>query len=138
MPRYVVERLAGALDAQSGRGLNGADILMLGVAYKKNVDDLRESPALRLIEMIEARGGRAAYHDPFIPVIPRTREHAALAGRRSVALDPASLAIFDAVVIATDHDGVDYPAIARAARLVIDTRNALGRAGEAGPTIVKA
>ncbi|MBV9079209.1 MAG: nucleotide sugar dehydrogenase [Methylobacteriaceae bacterium] len=138
MPRHVVERLAGALDAQAGRGLKGAAILMIGVAYKKNVDDMRESPALRLIELIEARGASVAYHDPHIPVIPRTREHAALAGRRSIALEPGTVAGFDAVVIATDHDAIDWPALARAARLVVDTRNACGRAGLAGPTIVKA
>ncbi|MBV9079252.1 MAG: nucleotide sugar dehydrogenase, partial [Methylobacteriaceae bacterium] len=67
-----------------------------------------------------------------------TREHAALAGRRSIALEPGTVAGFDAVVIATDHDAIDWPALARAARLVVDTRNACGRAGLAGPAIVKA
>ena len=138
MPRYVVERLAGALDAQGGRGLNGAAILVCGLAYKKNVDDMRESPALRLIELIEARGARVAFHDPFIPVITPTREHAALAGRTSVPLTPENITRFDAVVIATDHDEVDYAALVRAAKLVVDTRNACGRAGLTAPTIVKA
>ncbi|HEV7873315.1 MAG TPA: nucleotide sugar dehydrogenase [Enterovirga sp.] len=138
MPRFVVERLALALDARARRGLNEADILLVGVAYKKNVDDLRESPSLRLIELIEARGARVAYHDPFIPVIKPTRDHPALTGRRSVSLDLNSVAAFDAVIIATDHDGIDYAALARAARLVIDTRNACARAGVSGPTIVKA
>ncbi|MDB5591105.1 nucleotide sugar dehydrogenase [Enterovirga sp.] len=138
MPRHVVDTLATALDRQAGRGLRDADILVMGLAYKRNVDDTRESPALRLIELIEARGARAAYHDPLIPVIPPTREHAALSGRRSVALSPEAIRAFDAVVIATDHDGVDYGALAASARLVIDTRNALGRAGLSGPTVVKA
>jgi UDP-N-acetyl-D-glucosamine dehydrogenase len=138
MPRFVVERLALALDARARRGLNEADILLVGLAYKKNVDDLRESPSLRLIELIEARGARVAYHDPFIPAIKPTRDHPALTGRRSVSLDLQSIANFDAVVIATDHDGIDYAALARAARLVIDTRNACARAGVSGPTIVKA
>jgi UDP-N-acetyl-D-glucosamine dehydrogenase len=138
MPKFVVERLALALDARARRGLNEADILLVGLAYKKNVDDLRESPSLRLIELIEARGARVAYHDPFIPVIKPTRDHPALTGRRSVSLDLKSIASFDAVVIATDHDGIDYAALARAARLVIDTRNACARAGVSGPTIVKA
>lgn len=138
MPKFVVERLALALDARARRGLNEADILLVGLAYKKNVDDLRESPSLRLIELIEARGARVAYHDPFIPVIKPTRDHPALTGRRSVSLDLKSIANFDAVVIATDHDGIDYAALARAARLVIDTRNACARAGVSGPTIVKA
>ena len=138
MPRLVVDRLAEALDAQAQRGLNGADILIVGLAYKRNVDDTRESPALRLIELIEARGARVAYHDPLIPVIPPTREHAALAGRHSILLSAAHLGKFDAVVIATDHDSIDYRALADASRLIIDTRNALGRAGIAGPAIVKA
>ena len=138
MPRHVVERLGEALDRQAGRGLAGADVLVVGLAYKKNVDDTRESPALRLIELIEARGARAAYHDPLIPVLPPTREHAALAGRRSIALTADALASFDAVLIATDHDSLDLALVARHARLVVDTRNALGRAGLSGPTIVKA
>ncbi len=138
MPRFVIDRLAETLDRQARRGLNGSDILVVGLAYKPNVDDTRESPALRLIELIEARGGRAAYHDPFIPEIPRTREHAALAGRRSIDLTPETVATFDAVVLATDHDALDLGLIAGSARIVVDTRNALGRAGFAGPAIVKA
>ncbi|TDR93824.1 nucleotide sugar dehydrogenase [Enterovirga rhinocerotis] len=138
MPKHVVDSLARALDASVGRGLNGAEILVLGLAYKRNVDDTRESPALRLMELIEARGARAGYHDPLIPVLPPTREHAALAGRRSVDLSPESLQRYDAVVLATDHDSLDLPLIARHARLIVDTRNAFGRAGFSGPTIVKA
>ena len=138
MPRHVVERLAIALDAQARRGLNGAEILIVGLAYKANVDDLRESPSLRLIEMMEARGARVSYHDPYIPVIPPTREHGALAGRRSTALTPEVIAAFDAVLIATDHDEVDTAALAASARLVVDTRNACARAGITGPHIVKA
>ncbi len=138
MPRHVIDRLGAALDAQAGRGLNDADILVIGLAYKPNVDDTRESPAFRLIELLEARGARVAYHDPLIPVIGPTREHAALAGRRSVELSPDAIGMFDAVLIATDHDGIDYRALASTARLIVDTRNALGRAGIHGPTIVKA
>lgn len=138
MPRYVVERLTVALDAQAKRGLNGAEILLVGLAYKANVDDLRESPALRLIEMIEERGARVAYHDPYIPVIPPTREHGALAGRRSTALTPEAVGAFDAVLIATDHDEVDTAALAASAKLVVDTRNACARAGVTDAHIVKA
>ena len=90
------------------------------------------------MQLIESRGARAAYHDPLVGEIPPTREHAGLAGRRSVPLTPDGLAAFDAVVIATDHDAVDYRLVAGEARLVVDTRNALGRAGLSGPTIVKA
>jgi UDP-N-acetyl-D-glucosamine dehydrogenase len=138
MPIYVVARLAEALDRQGGRGLSGAKILLLGIAYKKNVDDMRESPALALIEMLEKRGAEVAYFDPHIPVIPRTREHASLAGRRSRPLSPEMIGDYDAVLIATDHDSVDYKSLAGHARLVIDTRNACARAGATGEHIVKA
>ncbi|MDP4024981.1 nucleotide sugar dehydrogenase [Methylobacterium sp. NEAU 140] len=138
MPGYVVDRLAEALDRSAGRGLRGARILMVGLAYKKNVDDLRESPALTLIERLTARGAAVDFHDPHIPVILPTREHAVLAGRRSVPLSPEGVAAYDAVLIAADHDAVDYAALAAAARLVVDTRNACGRAGVSGPHIVKA
>jgi UDP-N-acetyl-D-glucosamine dehydrogenase len=138
MPVYVVARLAEALDRLAGRGLNGAKILLLGIAYKKNVDDMRESPALVLIEMLEKRGAQVDYSDPYIPVIPKTREHAALAGRRSQILAPPMIGGYDAVLIATDHDGVDYKSMASHARLVVDTRNACARAGATGDLVVKA
>jgi UDP-N-acetyl-D-glucosamine dehydrogenase len=138
MPVYVVARLAEALDRLAGRGLNGAKILLLGIAYKKNVDDMRESPALVLIEMLEKRGAHVDYSDPHIPVIPKTREHAALAGRRSQILTPLVIGGYDAVLIATDHDGVDYKSMASHARLVVDTRNACARAGATGDRVVKA
>jgi UDP-N-acetyl-D-glucosamine dehydrogenase len=123
MPYYVVRRLAEALDARFARGLNGARILVVGLAYKKNVDDTRESPALLIIELLEARGAEVAYHDPFVPVIPATREHSQLAGRRSVPLESDVLAGFDAGLIVTNHDGIDYAALANALPLLVDTRN---------------
>ncbi|WP_275430037.1 UDP binding domain-containing protein, partial [Klebsiella aerogenes] len=85
-----------------------AKVLVIGIAYKKNIDDMRESPALRLITILETRGATTDYHDPHVAVIPRTREFAALAGRRSVALSDAAIATYDVVLIATDHDAVDY------------------------------
>jgi UDP-N-acetyl-D-glucosamine dehydrogenase len=129
MPDHVVETLARALDQRFAKGLNGARILIVGLAYKKNVDDLRESPSLRLIDKLEARGAKVAYFDPYVPEIPRTREHASLAGRVSVAWDLAEFSFYDAALIATDHDGVDYPGLAQSAQLVIDTRNACARSG---------
>ena len=138
MPRHVVDRLAEALDRRTGRGLNGARILVVGLAYKKNVDDTRESPALTIIELLEARGARVAYHDPLIPVIPPTREHAGLAGRRSVPLEPAPLADVDAALIVTDHDAVDYAALLEAVPLVVDTRNVTRRLGAHAERIVRA
>lgn len=125
MPRHVVDRLALALDRRAGIGLSRARILLVGMAYKKNVDDSRESPGLRLMEMLLERGAAVEYHDPFIPVLPVTREHAALAGRTSVAWDAETLAGFDAAVIVTDHDGIDYQSLAAHCPLVVDTRNAM-------------
>lgn len=138
MPRRVVARLAGAMDERLRRGLNGARVLVLGIAYKKNIDDMRESPSLRLIELIEERGATTVYHDPHIAEIPMTREHAPLAGRRSVALTPEEIAGCDAVLIATDHDAVDYALVLDHARLVIDTRNAVNRLGLSMEKVVKA
>ncbi|WP_434625677.1 nucleotide sugar dehydrogenase [Azospirillum sp. B2RO_4] len=125
MPRHVVDRLALALDRRAGIGLSRARILLVGMAYKKNVDDSRESPGLRLMEMLLERGAAVEYHDPFIPVLPVTREHAALAGRRSVEWTAERLAGFDAAVIVTDHDGIDYHSLAAHCPLVVDTRNAM-------------
>ncbi|WP_342362184.1 nucleotide sugar dehydrogenase [Terrarubrum flagellatum] len=138
MPYLVVDRLAEALDRVRGRTLSGARILVLGIAYKKNVEDIRESPSIKLIELIEARGAQADYHDPFVAVIPLTREHAALAGRRSASIAGDAAAAYDAVLIATDHDAVDYAAIAAQAPLMVDTRNVCARLGIAAPHIVKA
>ncbi len=134
MPRWVVERLAEAIDRRFGKGLSASRILLLGVAYKKNVDDVRESPAFVIWELLQARGAEVAFHDPHVAEIPRTREHAGLAGRRSLALDPATLEGFDAVLVVTDHDAVDWGLVARHARLVVDTRDRL----RAAPNVVAA
>ena len=138
MPHYVVERLAEALDQRSGRGLNGARILVIGLAYKKNIEDPRESPALKLIELIERRGGRADYHDPFIRAIPTMRAHPQLAGRTSQPLDADTVATYDAVLIATDHDDIDWRSLVANARLVVDTRNVCERNGIRALHVVKA
>jgi UDP-N-acetyl-D-glucosamine dehydrogenase len=138
MPRVVVERLAEALDRRLGRPLSGSRVLIIGLAYKRNIDDLRESPSLKLIELLEARGAAADYHDPYIAAIPNTREHAALSGRSSIALAPATVAGYEAVLIATDHDGIDYSALVANAKLVIDTRNVCERSGLSAPNVIKA
>jgi UDP-N-acetyl-D-glucosamine dehydrogenase len=138
MPRWVVQRLADALNDRAGRGLKGARILLVGAAYKKNVDDMRESPALKIIELLEERGAAVDYHDPYVPELRRSREYPHLAGRRSVPWDPALFSTYDAAMIVTDHDGVDYPALLASCRLVVDTRNACRRAGAAGENLVLA
>ncbi|HET9161611.1 MAG TPA: nucleotide sugar dehydrogenase [Caulobacteraceae bacterium] len=138
MPRRVVEKLAEGLDARTGKGLNGASILVIGVAYKKNVDDLRESPSLVLMELLEHRGAKCVFHDPHIGAIPPTREHPDLAGRASSELTAQLVSSCDVVLIATDHDAVDYGLIGKAARLVVDTRNAMASRGFTNERVMKA
>jgi UDP-N-acetyl-D-glucosamine dehydrogenase len=140
MPRYVIARLEEALDARAGKSLGQARILVVGLAYKKNVADVRESPSFKLMELLEKRGAAVSFHDPHVPVIPPTREHGAFTGRRSTPLTRETILDFDAVLIATDHDDVDYALIAGNGEgpLVVDARNAFGRRGLAGPNIVKA
>jgi UDP-N-acetyl-D-glucosamine dehydrogenase len=123
MPGYVVQRVGEALES-AGKTLAGSRILLLGVAYKANVDDDRESPAYVLWELLEARGARVAYHDPHVPVIRPSREHAQLAGRAGEALTAENLAGYDLVLLVTAHAAVDYALVARAAQLIVDTRNA--------------
>ncbi|RWM25043.1 nucleotide sugar dehydrogenase [Mesorhizobium sp.] len=138
MPRHVVDELAKALDRRCGKALSRSRILIIGLAYKKNVPDIRESPSLRLIELIEEWGGKAEFHDPHVTEVPSTREHMAIKGRRSVELSEAALKDFDAVVVATDHDAIDYQKIADHALLIVDTRNVFGRLGLVRETVVKA
>jgi UDP-N-acetyl-D-glucosamine dehydrogenase len=136
MPRYVVNALVDALSRRKKKSLNGARILLMGLAYKKNVDDLRESPALILLEMMEAQGAIVDFYDPFIPVVPITREHAALAGRRSIVWN--AIDGYDATLIATDHEGVDYCALVKACDLIVDTRNATAKVADGRDRIVLA
>ena len=121
MPDYVVDRLAEALERR-GKSLAGARVLILGVAYKPNIDDDRESPAFRIMELLAERGATLSYHDPFVPVLRRSRRYDF--GLESTPLTAEFLESVDATVIATDHGGVDYAAVVRHAALVVDTRNA--------------
>jgi UDP-N-acetyl-D-glucosamine dehydrogenase len=139
MPRYIVERLRDELDRRFGRSLLGARILIVGIAYKKNVDDMRESPALTIMEILDHAGAKVDYYDPYFPVIPPSRNHAALAGKACVPFENYILARYDAAVIVTDHDEVDYEALLQFSSLIIDTRNALARTGAADArTVAKA
>ena len=138
MPGRVVERVAETLSARAGLALNGSRILILGIAYKKNVDDLRESPAFKIMQLLERRGADVAFHDPLVPEIPPPRDYAELTGRRSVELDATVLAGFDAAVICTDHDSVDYAFVLDHCPLVIDTRNVCARLGLSSARVVKA
>lgn len=138
MPAHVVEVLHRALDAKSQKGLSGSKILILGLAYKPNVADVRESPSFKLMELLERRGAEVAFHDPHVAEVPATREHPNYNGRPSTPLTADTLADFDAVLISTDHDAVDYGLVAKHAKLVVDTRNAMAKRGLSGDTVVKA
>ena len=138
MPHYVVDKLVRALDRRMGRGLSKSKVLIVGIAYKKNVDDIRESPALKLIELIEERGASCDYYDPHVPVIPKTREHSRLAGRASIRWQKDLLKQYDAALITTDHDVIDYRELCETGSLIVDTRNACQRAGYIGDNVVKA
>ncbi len=129
MPRYVVTRLLESL-SDRGKALKGAKILLVGLAYKKDVEDVRESPAFVLWELLQERGAEVSYHDPFVATVPKTREHAQFAGIKSIDLTPENLQEFAAALIVTDHTGVDYEQIVRHAGLTVDTRNACGRLPE--------
>lgn len=136
-PDRLAGRVVSEIAAQSGRGAEGARVLVLGISYKKNIEDTRESPALAMLNRLEAMGVACDYHDPYFPVMPVTRDHPRLAGRRSVALSEASVASYDAVVITTDHSAVDYGLVGRAARLLLDTRNAYASAAKPAARYVK-
>jgi UDP-N-acetyl-D-glucosamine dehydrogenase len=136
-PLEVVSALASALSSRKQMSLNGSRILLVGLAYKRNVDDLRESPALTIFKQLETKGAAVDYYDPWVPLIPDTRDFPHLAGRCSVAWKPETFADdFDAALIVTDHDAVDYTALAKSLDLIVDTRNALR--GIAGRNILKA
>lgn len=123
-PREVINALILAMGARQRKSLAGSRILLLGLAYKKNVDDMRESPSLRILEELEALGAEVEYYDSYIPTLPPTREHPSLTGRKSVEWDAESLARFDAALICTDHDNIDYQMLVDHVPLVVDSRNA--------------
>ncbi len=139
MPGVVVDRVAAELNLRFARSLNGARVLLLGLAYKKNVDDIRESPAFKLIDLLEKAGAEVNFHDPYVAEIPAMREHAQFSGRSGVALTPDVIQAHDLCLICTDHDGVDYGVVADHAPLVVDTRNVMDRSGFGGrPNLCKA
>ena len=122
MPYNVVDALVSALNRHE-KSVKGSKILLLGVAYKKDVDDLRESPSLKLLELLTARGATLDYNDPYFPALHKMR-HYDFSNMKSVELSPERLASYDCVLIATDHSSYDYEAIVRDSKLVVDTRNA--------------
>ena len=124
MPRYVLDRTLKALNAHR-KALNGARVLVLGLAYKPDVDDTRESPSFAIMDLLKDYGARVDYHDPHVSEIPETREHAEWQGRRSVEWSKETISSYDVVVIATDHSAVDYRKLVEWAPLIVDARNAV-------------
>lgn len=135
MPRFVTNRLMHELN-QHCKSLKGSRILLLGMAYKKNIDDMRESPSIKLVEQLLSRGAVLEYHDPYIPVYHD--EHDPGIQMRSVEITAKSLATYDAVLISTDHDDVDYDLVVQHSKLVVDTRNATKHVKENRDRIKKA
>jgi UDP-N-acetyl-D-glucosamine dehydrogenase len=124
MPMYVVNRTAEALNA-SRKPVNGSRVLIVGLAYKPNVDDERESPSYVLMNLLKERGAEVAYYDPYVPVVRPTREHAHWTGTRSVNWDRETVQSFDAAIIATNHQAVNYHELADWSPCIVDTRNAM-------------
>lgn len=135
MPRVVVERVAEALNEES-IALNGAKVLVSGIAYKPDIDDIRETPAAPIIEMLRDQGATVSYHDPHCPTFPEMKKHDL--DMASVDLNAETLQTVDCVLIVTDHAAVDYPLIGEHARLVVDTRNAMARVADPKARIIKA
>jgi UDP-N-acetyl-D-glucosamine dehydrogenase len=121
MPEWVVEKATSALNSVR-KSVSGSRILILGIAYKKNVDDMRESPAVEIMEILKNRGAVISYSDPWVPVFPKMREYCF--ELNSIDLKPDTLEKFDLVIVATDHDNVDYSLVEKHSQLIIDTRRA--------------
>jgi UDP-N-acetyl-D-glucosamine dehydrogenase len=124
MPEYVIHRVMSAFNDQK-KSLRGSKVLVIGIAYKPNVDDTRESPAAEIIELLWRAGAEVSYHDPHVPVFPKMRDHAI--DLKSLKLTEKSIKEHDCVLIVTDHENVDYRAIAKHAKLIVDSRNAMAR-----------
>ena len=127
MPMHVVNRAAEALNALR-KPVNGSRVLVVGLAYKPNVDDERESPSYVLMNLLKERGAEVAYYDPYVPVIRPTREHAHWAGTRSVEWNRQTVESFDATIIATNHQAINYQELADWSSCIVDTRNAMSGA----------
>jgi len=133
MPRYVIQRTMWALNNHS-KSLRGSKVLLVGLAYKKNVDDDRESPTYVLWSELLQQGAEVSYYDPYCPVVRPTREHSQFAGIKSVSWDDVVGGGFDVALISTAHDGIDYDALVENTAIVVDTRGACPDA----PNVVKA
>jgi UDP-N-acetyl-D-glucosamine dehydrogenase len=137
MPLHVVNRTAEALNARR-QAVNGSRVLIVGLAYKPNVDDERESPSYVLMNLLKERGAEVAYYDPYVPVVRPTREHPQYAGLRSVNWDRRTVESFDAVIVATNHQVVNYQELADWSPCIVDTRNALANVKQKSGQVWKA
>ena len=139
MPNYVISVLTEALSQKQQKAVNGARVLIVGIAYKPNIDDMRESPSLALMELLKERGAEFDFYDPYVQAVPKTREHAEFTGMQSIAWDVEVIKKYDAVLISTNHDNIDWRALVENAKLIVDTRNAMkDYIAEFGEKIVKA
>lgn len=138
MPEYVIARLREALDRRYGKGLSRARILLVGISYKKNVPDMRESPAVELMDLMLGQGAEVDFLDPHVEAIPAMREYPHLLNRAALRMEDVKPGMHDAVLIATDHDAVDYAALAGLGIPVVDTRNAFASRGLAMDMVTKA
>jgi UDP-N-acetyl-D-glucosamine dehydrogenase len=135
MPHYVVTKTLEAMN-ERGKSLKGSKVLILGLAYKKDIDDVRESPSIELIEILKEKGAKIDYNDPYIPGTHKMREHDLK--MKSRPLSAKMLRGYDIVMIATDHSCYDYNMIVKNAKLVVDTRNATANVKKGRNKIIKA
>jgi UDP-N-acetyl-D-glucosamine dehydrogenase len=138
MPNYVVAKVRETLDVNHGIGLRGARILLVGMSYKKNVPDMRESPSVKLLEMLEQQGASVDFVDPHVPEVPMMREYPHLSGRKAVEQSDISSGSYHAISIATDHDAIDFAGLADLGVPVVDTRNAFASRGLPMDRVTKA
>ena len=135
MPYYVVEK-AGEVLNKFRKSIKGSKILILGASYKKDIDDMRESPSLKLIEILREKGAKVDYNDPYVPKLPKARKYKF--DMESVELSKKSLNNYDLVLLSTDHSDYDYAFITKNAKLILDTRNAFEKNGIASQKVFKA
>lgn len=138
MPHYVIERLREELDVRFSKGLKGSKVLILGMAYKKNIEDVRESPSLVVYELLKSKNASVDFYDAHVSEIPEIPEHRELSGLKSIRLTEEVLKTYDAVLICTDHDDLNYEFILKNSKLVLDTRNATKDFDKEYDNVVKA
>ncbi len=134
MPHYVIEKVAEVLN-KSKKSLKGSKVLILGISYKKDIDDMRESPSLKLIEILREKGVKVDYNDPYVDKLPKTRKYEF--DLTSVELSKNNLSKYDLVLLSTDHSNYNYKFIASNAKLIVDTRNAFEKAGVKSEKVFK-